>query len=318
MKHSKHIFRLAIFLTLFFIFSVYAEQNRLSIEFIHSFGSQKNETVQLKEPRGISTDRNQNIYVCDTGNNRIVKYDATGRLLFFTGGFGWENDQFQQPLGIFVHNVMDVYVADYDNDRIVRYDKDLNWILSLKSHASWEEKYQFAFPKSVAVSLHGDFFIIDGEHSRIIKLDSSFEPQTSFGDYDWGKGMLHNPEYLAVSRQDRVFVSDSDAGVIKVYDYYGSFLYDIGNGLLSEPVGLCVDNKERIFVADRALNQIFAFDVRGHLLLQYGSSGKKYGAFRFVSGVAVSQNTLFAADTNNSRIQVFKIVVNKGQVETQQ
>ena len=318
MKHAKIIFNITCFFTLFLTFTGFAVENSLSVQFINAFGQHKKSPVQLKEPKGISADRNQNVYVSDTGNNRIVKYDATGRLLAFIGGFGWEREQFQQPMGLFVYNVMDVFVADYQNDRIVRYDKDLNWIMSFKPDAGWEAQYQFAFPKAVSLSLHGDFFIIDGEHSRIIKLNSSFVPQTSFGDYDWGKGMLSNPESIAISRQDNVFVSDSDAGVIKVYDYYGSFLYDIGTDFLSEPAGICVDELGNIFIADRGLDKIFAFNNQGHLLLQYGSSGEQYGAFQFVSDVTVSHNMLFTADTNNNRIQVFKIVENEGQVEAQQ
>jgi streptogramin lyase len=63
------------------------------------------------------------IYVTDTGNNRIVRMDdmaGTGWRSF--GRHGPDPNQFNRPEGVFVDGAGRIYVADRDNHRIVRMD----------------------------------------------------------------------------------------------------------------------------------------------------------------------------------------------------
>ncbi len=285
-----------------------ADDKQLSARFLFAFGEKGDLPAQFNHPRGVSSDANGNIYVIDTGNNRVQKFNSRGQLLSFIGGFGWEKEQFQMPLDIFVYNSLDIYIADYQNSRIERYDKDLNWITSYYSNENWEPKYQFEFPRSVCLSLHGDFFVVDSQNERITKLNASFEPEVTFGDFDWGQGVLRDPSHVFVSTDDIVYVTDSDAGKIMVYDYYGNFIKTIGDSLLKTPKGLCVNEEGHIFVADTELNRVFAFDKEGRLLLQLGSLGAKFGAFFEPYDVDVRRNKLFVADASNHRIQVFELL----------
>ncbi len=289
------------------VFSCFSQDIQLQSRFLFSFGEKGDQPGRLNHPQSVSCDLYGNIYIADTNNNRIQKFDFQGNLLSFIGGFGWEKEQFQIPLDIHVYNSLDVYVADYENSRIERYDKDLNWITSYYSNDNWEEKYQFEFPRAVFQSLHGDIFIVDSQNDRITKLNSSFEPELTFGDFDWGQGVLQNPLDICVSLQDIVYVSDSDAGKIRVYDYYGSFLYDIGAGVLTSPHGICTTPQGHLFVADPAQNKVFAFDQRGRLLVQIGSAGHKLGAFNEPYDVDVVRNKLVVADAANHRIQIFEL-----------
>jgi tripartite motif-containing protein 71 len=283
------------------------DSKSLQAKFLFSFGKEGEAPGQLRHPLGISADPNGNIYVADTGNNRIQKFDSQGRLLASVGGFGWGQEQFQKPVDLCAENGLDVFVADYENRRIERYDKELNCISSYLPDANLPDRLQFGFPRSVGISIHGDLFIIDSENRRVLKLNSQHEPETSFGDYDWGEGNLGEPVQVCVSRTDKVFVSDDRLELVMVYDYFGNFLDSIGDKSVSSPAGLCISADNILYVADPDKDQIVAFDPEGRPLATIGSQGEKLGAFNNPNDVALYQNRLYVADTDNHRIQVFEL-----------
>lgn len=280
----------------------------LSFRFLFVFGERGEAPGQMQNPMGVSTDAAGNIYVVDAGNHRLQKFNERGELISFIGGFGWSARQFQMPRDVFVYNSLDVFVADHENHRIERYDKDLNWLASYYSSDNWNSRYQFLFPRAVAVSIHGNLFIADAEYRRIVKFTPCFEPEMSFGDFDWGSGVLLDPAGIALDRRDRVYVSDATAGKVPVFDYFGNYLYEIGVGVLSRPAGLIIDDSGHLFVVDSAKSRIFVFDPSGALIDEFGSPGDKYGAFNEPQDICIHSNRLYVADGGNHRIQVFEIL----------
>jgi len=61
---------------------------------------------------GVSTDLDGNLYVTDTGNNRILKYDQNGLSLLSFGRFGTENGNFTFPYRIVVGSDQSIFVLD--------------------------------------------------------------------------------------------------------------------------------------------------------------------------------------------------------------
>ncbi len=55
---------------------------------------------QLKEPQGIATDSEGNIWVADTGNNRIEEFNAKGEFIRKVGTVGTGNGQLNGPSGL--------------------------------------------------------------------------------------------------------------------------------------------------------------------------------------------------------------------------
>jgi len=74
---------------------------------------------QFRIPNGIAADDMGHVYVAETGNSRIQKFDSHGRLLAVLGGTPGAGDgQFNGPYGVAVDGFGDVYVADTRNNRI--------------------------------------------------------------------------------------------------------------------------------------------------------------------------------------------------------
>ena len=68
--------------------------------------------------RDIAVDSSGNVYVADTGNNRIQKFDDNGKFITKFGSFGSNDGELYQPLGISVDSARNVYVVDWGNKRI--------------------------------------------------------------------------------------------------------------------------------------------------------------------------------------------------------
>jgi len=76
---------------------------------------------QFNFPDGIAVDAQGNLYVADTGNDRIQKLSATGVPVAEWGGRGGEPGQFRRPEGLVVDDTGGMVVVDADNDRLQRY-----------------------------------------------------------------------------------------------------------------------------------------------------------------------------------------------------
>ena len=63
-------------------------------------------------PSGIAADNSGNVFVADTWNNRIQKFDSNGNFITKWGSFGFDDGAFFDPYGIAVDNSGNVFVAD--------------------------------------------------------------------------------------------------------------------------------------------------------------------------------------------------------------
>ena len=282
-------------------------QSDYSLKLLYTFGSEGDQPDQFRSPLAISIGPEGNIYIADTGNNRIQKFNKRGVFLKYVGGFGWETEQFDRPVDVCAKTGLDVFVADFNNERIERYDKDLNYISSYYPDETQTEDLRFGFPYGVTISKHGELFIIDGENYRILKINSFGEPELSFGDYRWGTGKLDRPSQIEITRSDDVYVSDKTANRIVVYDYFGNYTNQLGLGIVNSPGGIACDQNGNVWIADTGNNRIVLLSPAGRVLLSWGTEGDKLGAFRRPADVAVGDGKVYVLDAGNSRVQVFEI-----------
>ncbi len=88
------------------------------IELFTLAGEKKAVVTELFGPRGVAVAPDGNVWVSDTGNKRIVKYDGSLRLIRYFGKQGSGPLEFSEPVGIAVGPSGSVYVADTGNHRI--------------------------------------------------------------------------------------------------------------------------------------------------------------------------------------------------------
>ncbi len=84
-------------------------------KFILQWGSNGTANGQFSGPHGIEVDADGNVYVVDTGNNRVQKFTSDGVFLIKWGSPGAAPGQFNHPHGIGIGPMGDVYVAETGN-----------------------------------------------------------------------------------------------------------------------------------------------------------------------------------------------------------
>jgi streptogramin lyase len=75
------------------------------------------EAIQFRSPSAVTVDNRGNVYVADTGNNRIVELSPKGHLLRVLGTTGSGPGELRHPSGLAVDRLRNVYVADTGNNR---------------------------------------------------------------------------------------------------------------------------------------------------------------------------------------------------------
>lgn len=125
-----------------------------------------------------------------------------------------------------------------------------------------------------------------------------------------GKEAMNSPQCVAIDRQDNIYVTDSDAGKIFVFNPSGKFQRAIGSlkggeGFFKRPTGIAVDSDTgRIYISDTWRNEIYVLDMDGGVVQTIGKSGKGNGEFNFPTELHLHGDDLIVVDAMNFRVQV--------------
>jgi sugar lactone lactonase YvrE len=98
----------------------WGKEPEVSIDFIKTIGEieSDDEAVVFFMPSDIAFDRQGNIYVLDTGNHRIQKFDAGGKYKATIGRAGQGPGEFQYPQALAIDSEGYLYVSDTGNRKI--------------------------------------------------------------------------------------------------------------------------------------------------------------------------------------------------------
>ena len=125
------------------------------------------------------------------------------------------------------------------------------------------------------------------------------------------KDAMLTPQCVAVDAADNIYVTDSDAGVIFVFEPGGKFVRAIGSlkggeGYFKRPTGIAVDSAaQRIYVTDTLRDEIFVLDMQGAVLQTIGKRGDAPGEFNLPTELRLDGPNLLVVDAMNFRIQAF-------------
>jgi len=260
-------------------------------------------------PSGVATDMSGNVFIADTFNNRIQKFDSHGNFVTKWGYYGAGNGQFYGPFGVAADSQGSIYVVDTWNNRIQKFDSNGNFITKWGTEGS--ENGQFTNPFGVATDASGNVYVADTANRRIQKFDSSGNFITKWGSYGTDNGQFHGPEGVAVDSWGSIYVVDTWNNRIQKFDSGGNFITKwgsegSGNGQFIIPFGAAVDESGNVYVSDKGNNRIQKFDTNGTFIAKWGSEGSGDGQFMSPDGVAAdASGTVYVADNWNNRMQIF-------------
>ncbi|MDC8452631.1 MAG: hypothetical protein LV477_06945 [Candidatus Nitrosotalea sp.] len=268
---------------------------------------EKQAKTYLNFPFDVTTDSSGNIYVADSGNDRIVKFDPSGNYLMQFGISGNDNGQFMDPRGVAVDKSGNLYVADTTNNRIEKFDSAGKFILKFGTYGT--DNGQFHGPYSVTVDKSGSIYVADVGNARIEKFDANGNFILKFGTRGQEKGELDGIERISVDDSDYLYVTSTYQGVQK-FDSTGHFVQEIslkptldGNDA-PDAWGIALAEKGTIYVAGYNQARIQKFDSQGNFEYEFGSFGSQAGEFDHPGNIAADNlGNVLVADSNNNRIE---------------
>ena len=98
----------------------WGKQPKISLEYVKNIGDleSEDENVLFYMPSDIAIDKEGNVYVLDSGNHRIQKFDPDGNFLASFGRKGQGPGDFQYPQSIDIDPDRKLYVSDSGNQKI--------------------------------------------------------------------------------------------------------------------------------------------------------------------------------------------------------
>jgi sugar lactone lactonase YvrE len=237
------------------------------------------------------------VFVANTENHRIQKFDADGNFITSWGSYGKGEGEFGRPHDIAVDSRGNVYVADSCNNRIQKFDSDGNFIIKWGTGGAGDGEFLGTF--GVAVDGRGNVYVADSFNDRIQKFDSDGNFITKWGIEGTGDREFDWPAGIAVDGTGNVFVADTGNYRIQKFDSNGSFITKwgsegTGDGEFDWPGGLAIDSSGYVYVADTDNNRIQKFEF-------YRAGGKGEIAAQITAGAddgfAARTPEYFSADS---------------------
>ena len=265
---------------------------------------------EMMYPRAVANDMLNCLYVVDTGNNRIQKFNSTGQfMLDFPISHESEN---YSSCGAAINNEQAVLICPevkmHEADMAMA-DTILVYSLEGQLLHRLANRDHLRKALSVAVNSMGHIIIADFEWNTIFIFDRPGRLLHKFGDTGCGPGQFNHPTFLCVGHDDCIIVSDGDNHRIQVFDKHGKFEYEFGGkgsgkGQFNMPFGVTTDNHGNILVVDGGNRRVQIFKYGGDFAGCIESVSDKMNAPR---GIAVTTDGhVFVADRDNHCIKKYR------------
>jgi DNA-binding beta-propeller fold protein YncE len=282
---------------------------------------------EFNQPRGVALDSAGNVYVVDSGNWRVQKFDADGEFITEWGSQGTGTDQFVLPFDVAVDSSGDVWVSDYSNHCVRKFHDSggnvYGHVLTVGTPGtSGSGDGVFNLPWGLAVDDDDNLYVADNFNHRIQKFSSAGAFMTKWGIGDSNDasagGRFENPTEVAVDASGNVYVADNNNYRLQKFawnpelgdegEYEFITMWTVSSGSL---YGLAVDSRGKAYVTDNANDLVRKYDGSGTLLTSWGDSGSCESCLDQPFGIAVNvSGRIYVADHANNRIQVFEQILN--------
>lgn len=270
---------------------------------------------QFTTPHNVALGLNGDIFVADSNNHRIQKFDREGKFLSEWGGQGNAPGQFNEPWGIAVDREGFVYVADTWNHRVEKFDSNGKFLLQWGSFGDGGKEpltpTQFYGPRAITVDPEGNLWVTDTGNKRILKFDPNGLSLGVFGSTGAEPGQFLEPVGIVSDAKGDIFVADTWNQRIQEFDrdfnpirQWQVEAWD-GQSVVNKPY-LATDAVGNVYASDPEGYRIIEFTSEGQVAAVWGSRGNTLASFELPTGLAVGPDgRIYIADAGNDRILIF-------------
>jgi sugar lactone lactonase YvrE len=284
--------------------------------------------LQLDSPSDIFIDSEDKLYIADTKNARIVKYDPdideiTLEIL---------DVNLVSPKGVFVDDDGLIYVADSGAHKIIKFASDGSLIEFFEKPTSVSFAEKPFDPKKIAVDDAGNMFVIgEGVFDGIIQLSSNGTFLGYFATNDVQltlrqrlENLLFTEEQLEqtvdrnpivfsnifVDNNNRVYSTSIGLGIhnVKKHNTDGSSAIDTNYGIDLESNDVYTDDQGIIYASSQS-GLIHVFTSDGMFIFAFGTGEDDEdisGFYSNLTSIAVdSEGKIWTLDENNAFLQSY-------------
>ena len=299
--------------------------------------------AQFSSPNAVALDSKGNLYIADTGNQRIRMISgSTVTTIAGTGTVGYSPDgttataaTLNSPSGLAFDSKGNLYIADTGNNVIRKIaGSTITTVAGIQGQGGGyggdlgpATSANLNGPTAIAFDSGGNLYIADNGSSLVRKVDTATVPIiTSYLGSGATDKRLSSPNGLWFDAGGALYIADS--GNQRVAKYVAPTLSNFAGNLtagfkgdggpaisaqLNKPVGVTVDAAGNIYVTDTNNSRIRKITADGIINTIAGKGGANYGgdggnatsaSLSFPHSIAVSPNgTVYIADTGNHVIR---------------
>jgi DNA-binding beta-propeller fold protein YncE len=248
------------------------------------------------KPNGVAVDKSGNVYIGDSGNFRVKKYDPDGRFISEWGSPGQKDGQFNTIGSVRVGPAGIVYVVDADwdkwkNGRIQEFTPEGQFIRRFERRIP--DPNESRLPYDLAFDRQGNILVLAvefriKEHKTYEVRIEKYSPAGKFLS-QWGTkgghgdGQLERPDAIAVDAEGNVYIVERGNGRVQKFDSSGRFLTkwgilwlggDEGEGIFRGGArSIAIDKRGYIYVLD--FNSVQKFTQAGKFLARWKTKGEQ-------------------------------------------
>ncbi len=266
--------------------------------------------ASLQFPRDVFVDGAGNIYIADTGSDRIRKVDPSGIISTAIGGYIGDGvpateANIRNPSGIVLDGAGNLYITDIVNQRIRKVDPagTISTIagggLTSPGEGGPATEASLNLPYDISMDGTGNIYIADRNNHRIRKVNLSGIISTVAGNGERGFSSddslatdtsLSSPSGVFVDGAGNIYIADASNNRIRKVTPSGIISTVAGNGerdfsgdggpatdaSLNFPFGVATDGNGNIYIADRSNNRIRKVDASGTISTVAGNGERDF------------------------------------------
>jgi uncharacterized protein (TIGR03437 family) len=245
--------------------------------------------AQLHGPHGLAVDAAGNLYIVDTGNNRIRAVSPSSIITTIAGNGTFEvigdgglatNAQLAAPSGVAKDAAGNLYIADSGNNRVREVTPSGiistfagNGTAGFFGDGGPAVNAQLSDAHGLTLDAAGNLYFADSGNNRVRKVTSSGIISTVAGNGTAGfsgdggpatSAQLSSPTGLALDAAGNLYIADSGNNRVRQVSASGAIITFAGNGnagfygdgdpastaALKHPEGVAVDAAGNVFIAD--------------------------------------------------------------------
>jgi streptogramin lyase len=248
-------------------------------------------------PSDITVDASGNLYVADSGNNKIRKITPSGTVTTLAGsGAAGSADgtgsaaSFSTPYGVEIDISGNVYVGDFGSNKI-RKITPLGVVTTIAGSGTVGSTdgtsltATFNGPRGVAIDASGNVYVGDSTNNKIRKITPSGTVTTLAGSGAVGStdgtgtsASFNSPRRVAADAEGNVYVADTNNSKIRKITPLGEVSSLAGSGIIGStdgigsmasfnlPRSVAVDALRNVYVGDANNNKIRKITQQGYAI----------------------------------------------------